>query len=179
MSDFTFRPVLENVLSDFEAIQRWESDPLIVELTRPSFIKGAPVGAEERRQQYLNGKERANGERMIMLMNGERPVGQMTLNMDPSHLFLKEAGSAWIGLTIGERDQWGKGLGLLALQHLEKVCWDVGAVRIELGVFGFNERARALYAKAGYGEIGIIPRFTFARGRWWDDVRMEKRPSKN
>jgi RimJ/RimL family protein N-acetyltransferase len=43
-----------------------------------------------------------------------------------------------------------KGYGLKALQAAEKKAGEMGAKRMELHVFAFNEAARALYEKAGY-----------------------------
>jgi RimJ/RimL family protein N-acetyltransferase len=43
-----------------------------------------------------------------------------------------------------------KGYGLKALQATEQKAGELGAKRMELHVFAFNEAARALYEKAGY-----------------------------
>jgi RimJ/RimL family protein N-acetyltransferase len=48
------------------------------------------------------------------------------------------------------------------------------AIRAELGVFEFNERAQALYRRLGHREFNRIPNFTFWNGKMWTDIRMGK-----
>ncbi len=93
---------------------------------------------------------------------------------DPSHLYKKEQGTAWIGITIGEPEGRGKGNGFIAIQYLEEQIKQQGLRRIELGVFEFNKQAHKLYRKLGYEEIGRIQDFTYWQNKMWNDIRMEK-----
>ncbi|NDL59133.1 GNAT family N-acetyltransferase [Phytoactinopolyspora mesophila] len=49
---------------------------------------------------------------------------------------------------------------------------ELGLHRIELGVFGFNERAIAAYARAGFVEEGRRRAAVYRSGVWHDDVYM-------
>jgi RimJ/RimL family protein N-acetyltransferase len=49
---------------------------------------------------------------------------------------------------------------------------ELGLHRIELGVFGFNERAIAAYKKAGFVEEGRRRSAVYRNGAWHDDVYM-------
>lgn len=101
-------------------------------------------------------------------------IGEMDYQVDPAHLFKKEVGTAWIGISIGEEIGRGKGIGYLAMQHLEEQIKRQGLKRIELGVLEFNASAIKLYQKSGYTEIGRIKDFTYWQGKMWQDIRMEK-----
>ena len=104
----------------------------------------------------------------------DKLVGEMNFTVDPSYLYKKEPGTAWIGITIGEPEGRGKGIGYKAIQFLEEEIKKHGLHRIELGVFEFNTQAQNLYRKLGYEEIGRIENFTYWQDKMWKDIRMEK-----
>jgi ribosomal protein S18 acetylase RimI-like enzyme len=83
-------------------------------------------------------------------------------------------GTAWIGITIGDPEGRGKGIGYKAIQYLEEEIKKQGLNRVELGVFEFNTQAQKLYRKLGYEEIGRIENFTYWQEKMWKDIRMEK-----
>jgi len=100
-----------------------------------------------------------------------------------THLFVveDETGAAVGHLFVGVRpnqaghrrafvyDVWiskafrGRGLGRAALQALESEVHGWGLDRIELNVFGHNERARGLYRSLGYDELAVLMGKTLAR----------------
>ena len=98
----------------------------------------------------------------------------MNFQVDPEHLLKPVPGSAWIGITIGEPEARGRGIGREAMRYLEAQITAKGLKRIELGVFEFNAAAIALYRKLGYREFARIEDFTYWQGRLWKDIRMEK-----
>jgi RimJ/RimL family protein N-acetyltransferase len=155
-----------------DAFTQWENDPTLIHLTRPNksqedLTKAADITAEDLQQRLEHGV-------LYLIYNQEELVGEMSYQIDPPHLYKQETGTAWIGITIGEESVRGKGLGILAMQHLEEEIRKAGYTRIELGVFEFNTPARKLYTKMGYIEIDRIPNFTFWQDKMWTDIRMEK-----
>lgn len=172
MEEISFAPLTEPTPEIAEAFTRWENDPALVALTRPNRDPHAP----ERRGTVTPAQlaERLKHHRIYLIYQGGRLVGEMNYQVDPPHLFKQEVGTAWLGITIGESEAQGKGIGYRALQYLEQQVRAQGLGRIELGVFEFNTRAAALYRKLGYQEIGRIPDFTYWEGKMWQDIRMEK-----
>jgi len=79
-----------------------------------------------------------------------RPIGTTSLNRI-DHI----QGTAMYGITIGDKDAWGKGYGtettLLMLDYAFNV---LGLHNVMLEVYGFNERAVRAYARAGFETIG-------------------------
>jgi RimJ/RimL family protein N-acetyltransferase len=64
-------------------------------------------------------------------------------------------GDAWVGIGIGERDDWGKGYGTDAMGLILRFAFtELNLQRVTLGVFSYNQRAIRSYEKAGFTEEG-------------------------
>jgi RimJ/RimL family protein N-acetyltransferase len=151
---------------------KWENDPALIHLVRPNRDKDA---LEARITVTKNDLEqRLEHDHIYLIYLQDQLVGEMDYQVDPQHVYRKETGTAWIGITIGEAIARGKGIGYQALQYLEEEIKQQGLKRIELGVFEFNTSALKLYQKAGYKEIARIPDFTYWQNKLWQDIRMEK-----
>ena len=172
MTNVHFAALTEPTDAIAAAFTRWENDPLLIPLSRPNRTSEEL----ERRQPITPDDllERLNYQHIYLIYLESQPVGEMSYQVDPAHLFKKEHGTAWIGITIGEAWARGKGIGRQSLQYLEQQIEVHGLGRIELGVFEFNTPAHSLYQKIGYREIGRIKDFTYWQGRMWQDIRMEK-----
>jgi RimJ/RimL family protein N-acetyltransferase len=76
---------------------------------------------------------------------------------------------AWLGMGIGERDAWDQGYGTEALHLALQYAFDeLNLYRITLTVIAYNERAIALYEKAGFQREGIFREFGRRDGRRYD-----------
>ncbi|WP_341856183.1 GNAT family N-acetyltransferase [Brachybacterium sp. GPGPB12] len=75
--------------------------------------------------------------------------------------------------TIGTRRE-GEGIGRALLAWCEQQARDGGAERMPLEVREDNTRARAVYAAAGYREIGRRRGYYRIRGRRIDALVMER-----
>ncbi|OZM58388.1 GNAT family N-acetyltransferase [Lottiidibacillus patelloidae] len=167
-----FEKLTSPSLQVVEAIDRWENDSTIIPLTRPNQNKSE---LERRTKVTVDElKERLKNHHIYLIYHNDRLIGEMNFMVDPGHLLKKEKGAAWIGITIGEAEGRGKGIGYKAIEFLEKQIQKEGLKRIELGVFEFNKQAIKLYHKMGYKEIGRIDNFTYWQDRMWTDIRMEK-----
>ena len=155
-----------------EVFNRWENDPHLIPLTRPNKNKSE---LERRDNMTLNDlNKRLENHHIYLIYLNDQLIGEMNYMVDPSHLYKKEPGTAWIGITIGENEGRGKDIGYVAIQYLEEQIKKEGLKRIELGVFEFNKQAQKLYQKLGYKEIGSIDNFTFWQDKKWTDIRMDK-----
>lgn len=78
-------------------------------------------------------------------------------------------GNAGIGITIGEKELWGKGLGTDAMLAL--LDFGFGQLRLErlwLEVYDFNARARRSYDKSGFSLEGVERHAVYKHGRHID-----------
>ncbi|TMU87527.1 GNAT family N-acetyltransferase [Bacillus sp. BHET2] len=154
------------------AMNRWDNDPALIPLIRPCKDKDE---SEQRRDTTLNEfRKRLDTHQVYLIYLDDTLVGEMNYMLDPVHLYRKVTGTAWIGITIGEAQGRGKGVGFKAIQFLEAEIKKQGHDRIELGVFEFNTQAYDLYTRLGYHEIGRIADFTYWNNKMWADIRMEK-----
>ena len=85
-----------------------------------------------------------------------------------------KAKSAEVGIGIGEKALWSKGLGREALALLVRhLVDDLGAHRVNLHVLAYNDRAISSYKAAGFEVEGIEKDAVMTdRGFYADDVAM-------
>lgn len=158
--------------SHVEVFNKWDNDPYLIPLTRPNKNKAELDRRDNMTLADLN--SRMEHHHIFLIYHNDQLIGEMNYMVDPGHLYKKESGTAWIGVTIGESEGRGKGIGFKAIQYLEDQIRKRGHSRIELGVFEFNTHAQMLYHKLGYQVIGYIDNFTFWQDKMWTDIRMEK-----
>lgn len=167
-----FSKLTEPTPTIVDVLNRWGNDPALVPLTRPSRNR------EELEQQRIMTldelKQRLEYIHIYLIYLDDQLIGEMDYMVDPGHLYKKSAGTAWLGITIGEPEGRGKGIGYLAMHYLEEQIKLHGLKRMELGVFEFNIQAQKLYQKLGFQEIGRIKDFSYWEDKMWADIRMEK-----
>ena len=80
---------------------------------------------------------------------------------------------AELGIMIGDKEYWGRGFGTDTMLTLLRFAFEqMNLHKVALGVFEFNERGLAMYAKLGFVEEGRFRDNLFQDGRYWDLVRM-------
>ena len=83
------------------------------------------------------------------------------------------ARDAYVGLSIGDRANWGKGYGTeMMFLILRYAFMEVNLQRVSLAVFEYNPRAIRAYEKAGFRHEGRIRQFLHKEGRRWDMLLM-------
>lgn len=82
--------------------------------------------------------------------------------------------TATLGIVIGEKDFWGKGLGWEALRVLLRYALlELGLHRVELETFSFNVRALRRYESVGFKRVGVRRQAFFRDGAFHDLVLMD------
>jgi len=114
---------------------------------------GACVSIEKEYEWYDSNVAKAGGGSVnfdIHEVNGMRLVGDCAL-FDIDHA----AGTAELGLIIGEKDCWNRGYATETVALLARYAFDIlGLSSVILNVYDFNERAVAAYRRAGFREVG-------------------------
>jgi RimJ/RimL family protein N-acetyltransferase len=78
-----------------------------------------------------------------------------------------------LGISIGDKDYWGKGYGEDVMTVLLDYVFDhLNMHRVHLGVFSTNPRAQRLYRKLGFVDEGADREAVFKDGRYIDNIRM-------
>ena len=113
-------------------------------------------------------------ERSFMLaafLDGEL-VGNCGVNEISDRFKMRHRAS--LGISI-KKKAWGLGLGTLLMEKALEQAKENGFTQVELGVFADNDRARYLYRKLGFTEMGCIPKaFCLKDGTYRDEVQMVK-----
>ncbi|HEV2890130.1 MAG TPA: GNAT family protein [Frankiaceae bacterium] len=86
---------------------------------------------------------------------------------------LPENRCAVLGVTLGNKEYWGRGYGTDTVRTLCRFGFgEMNLHRIELLVFAHNAAARRVYAKVGFVEEAVARQAHWGDGEWWDDVHM-------
>ena len=65
--------------------------------------------------------------------------------------------NCWIGIGIGEHENWGKGYGRESMDIVLKFAFhELNLHRVQLSVFSYNLRAIALYEELGFTKEGVF-----------------------
>ncbi len=82
-------------------------------------------------------------------------------------------GVAIVGIFIGHEEYRGKGYGTDAMKVLIDFIFNqINVNKVQLNVFGFNERAIKSYKKSGFVEEGRIRQRLFRNGKYQDQIVM-------
>ena len=82
-------------------------------------------------------------------------------------------GVATTGTMLGRKDLWGKGYGSEAAALRTRYAFEVLGLRLlQSGVMAGNTGSLHMLAKAGYKEVGRVPRRWWKRGAYRDEVMM-------
>ena len=160
---------------DFERLVRWWADPAIAVL-QTNFLRPtpAPTVADLMRGWGSNvGTD--SGFTIVLTPTGDgdpqeaeggRVIGQISL------FGINKNRCATLGVVVG-KEYWGNGLGTEAVRLMIRYGFaEMGLHRIQLGVYGYNDRAIRAYARAGFKEEGRRSQSAYHGGRWHDEVLM-------
>ncbi len=171
--DLTYKLLESPTEQELDLLQNWRNDPKIKCLTSVN------KNQEELSQVIFRSRiieENTNTEdttKYLILLNG-KAIGEVNYQWNFQHLIKNQGKTAWAGIMISQNSARRKGIGVKAMQFVEKQILKAGGNRVELGVWAFNKPAHQLYLKIGYKEIARIPNFTFWNGQLWDNIQMEK-----
>jgi|SRR5665648_7252 len=105
---------------------------------------------------------------MIQTLCNDRIIGNINLEG------LKNSNkNAFVGISIGDPLDWGKGFGTDAMSIILKYGFDIlNLHRISLNVFEYNPRAIRSYEKVGFKHEGIQRKWVNRDGKRWDLIWM-------
>jgi RimJ/RimL family protein N-acetyltransferase len=155
-------PIVPN---DFPALFRWGDDIDAARLNEPYR---PPTWRNQEELWFNVGRDPSRVFFAIRKIGLEPIVGYVQItNIDGVHH------SATLGMRIGEAGERGKGYGSDSLRLAVNYCWShLNLSRIQLGVYGTNERAIRLYERMGFEVEGRLRKALFIDGQWIDFVLM-------
>jgi RimJ/RimL family protein N-acetyltransferase len=156
------RPLLE---SDATECWAWFNDP---DVRRTLALRGRPNTEAISRAFIHNLDPRRDQVFAIMTREDDVYVGNCGLHeIHPVDRY------AMLGLVIGRKDYWGKGLGTEAVRLLCRYAFDeLNLHRVALSTYAINERGVRLYTRVGFKIEGRKREQAFIEGRYVDEVLM-------
>ena len=150
-----------------EPIARWELDSEYNRLGDSGPVFPPPA---KRVREQLEAPERRGNEFTFAIhtLADDRLIGVIGLEVTQwIH------GDAYVGIGIGERDDWGKGYGTDAMRVILRFAFcELNLHRVSLTVFEYNPRAIRSYEKAGFVVEGRLRDWLNREGRRWDMIHM-------
>jgi RimJ/RimL family protein N-acetyltransferase len=152
-----------------EHFSRWSGDALYLRLmdsfpARPFSIKATQEWIEKEQS-----KDRPDQFYfMIRSLKDERLLGDIGLDgIQWNH------GDTFMGIGLGNREDWGRGYGSDALRLILRYAFnELNLFRVSLNVFEYNTRAIRAYEKVGFVHEGRMRRSLNREGRRWDVLYM-------
>lgn len=104
----------------------------------------------------------------IRTLNGNRLLGDIILEV-----INWGARDAFVGISIGDRNDWSKGYGTDAMKIILRFAFtEINLRRVTLTVFEYNPRAIRCYEKAGFQHEGRMRGALLRDGKRWDIFYM-------
>lgn len=156
----------------------WLNDP---EVTRYTEIGTFPSTTEDLENYYRSVTGSKNDVILAVVdKKSGRHIGNVKLG--PIHWVHR---CATFGILIGEKEFWGKGIGLEATRLMVSYGFDrLNLRRIDLGVFSEHVAAVRCYEKAGFKIEGRMREDLFIDGQyrdrlWMGLLRTDHKPAKS
>jgi len=151
-------------LTHVDIYHKWRNDCDIMAWTSPHIKQNS----YEETERFFKERVISSYSFMIYSYTADKFVGITSLtNVDS-----KNRNAEFI-IDIGEKDIWGQGIGLEAMNLVLKYAFfEMNLHRVFLRVFSFNERAINLYKKIGFKIEGEMRESLFRDGKWHSIVFM-------
>jgi RimJ/RimL family protein N-acetyltransferase len=152
-----------------EYLTKWDRDS---EYWRLAMDEPAMWWSKQETREYIEKELMDEGTDqfffMIRSLEDDRVIGEIGLEE-----VLWNHGDAWVGISIGEKDYWGKGYGTDAMRVLLRFAFtELNLHRVSLTVFEYNPRAIRSYEKAGFVHEGREREASFRSGQRLDILLM-------
>jgi len=146
---------------------RWMNDEEVMRFTESKGRKYSIQDLKEYIRAMSDSKNKLFG---IFLRENDRHIGNIKIgNIHPIHK------RADIGLIIGEKDLWGKGLGQEAIALVTEHAFSVLKLKtVYAGVLSNNVGSYKAFLKAGFQKAGIFKNSFFYEGHFVDGIVVEK-----
>ena len=154
--------------SDITNFLKWNNDPEVIQYLA-MYLPMTEMAQEKLIEDAASRIQAGTGVIFIIEViegNSSKPIGPVALNgINPRDH------NATFGISIGEKDYWGKGYGTEATRLiLDYGFQQLNLHRISSSVLAFNERSIRLHKKVGFKEEGLQREAIFQNGRFHDHV---------
>jgi len=157
-----FTPLqMENIHTHF----RWNNDPELNRLDSEFPFEEESFGAfKSRFEQMCDNPSPSHRNFEIHARDAETLIGVAYTTRISAHNL-----HAQVGITIGDRDYWGRGYGRSSFDLLLFYCFEkLGLHRVSAETFEYHTAWRDLVEGMGFQKEGTIREYLRRDGRYWD-----------
>ena len=154
-----------------ERMNKWRNDAELnyYDDEGPELLEKVPL---ERTQRYLERITHSEDDSIIRfaihLKEGDSLIGTCMIALIDHY-----NRSCKLGISIGEKGEWGKGYGREAVSALIRICFnELNLNRIGAEIYAFNLRSLRLFQNAGFVREGVTRQAVFKRGCFEDAVQL-------
>ncbi|MBU1148635.1 GNAT family N-acetyltransferase [Patescibacteria group bacterium] len=150
-------------LSDAPRYVKWLNDPAV---TR--FLSRSPGITLKQERDWITNTIKDKAKKVFALIYKSEHIGSISIDkIDQNNM----KGS--LGIFIGEKDLWNKGVGTIATQKMVRYGFNkLKLHKIYLCVFPKNKRAIKIYQKLGFAQEGYLKDDFKKNGRYSDLIQM-------
>ena len=125
------------------------------------------------RAAFFTGRVAAAGRDVLIAPGQSSPAGEIALTCQVT-AFRQErlAHVGEIAISV-RKDFWSLGVGSFAMREMIGFAKSAGVKNIELGVYANNERAKGLYSRFGFVEVGRHKNRFCVNGEYFDEIIMD------
>jgi RimJ/RimL family protein N-acetyltransferase len=138
------------------------------EEVKPFMAAVSARDRDELREEVRRSEEDPRHHGRLVVEVGGEPVGSLAFSV-----VNRRSRIAHLHAIMLDPVQRGRGLGVAATKLLVRhLVFELDYHRVELEVYGFNERALALFERAGFAREGVKRRAYDRHGDWVDGVLL-------
>ncbi|MBI5031127.1 MAG: GNAT family N-acetyltransferase [Chloroflexi bacterium] len=158
-----------NSVSDAEPFSRWSRDS---EFMRLSDASPAQMWTIKQTTEFIEKEFETESPTMFAFSIWTREDNRIVGEIDLSGINWA-SGESIVGISIGDRNDWGKGYGTDAMRVILRFAFDeLNLHRVFLNTFEYNPRAIRSYEKCGFKHEGRQRRVLNRDGKRWDILYM-------
>ena len=152
-------------LSDAERFVKWLTDPKVYQYLQ---AQNRHLTLKKEKEWIKKSLKEKTDKRFAIETLDKVHIGVVSLErVEVKHK------RATLGIFIGEKSYWNKGLGTDAARTILKYGFEKMKLhKVELDVFGYNPRAIKVYRRLGFKKEGVKREHNYHRGKFWDVYHM-------
>lgn len=144
----------------------WLNDPDVNRYLETRFSVQTSEGVAE----FVRGANASPDNYLFGIFADERHIGNIKLGPVDKHHRRGE-----VGLLIGDRAQWGRGIGCEAITLVTDFAFGVlGLHKVTAGCYALNGGSYRAFLNAGWKDAGRFVEHVLLDGAWCDVLRFEK-----
>lgn len=154
--------------SDLPIVVKWWNDPEVMYYANDNPDPHKTLQELEIQYDNEKGEWASYMERFVIETNNGQLIGDIMY-----HGYRSDIKSVRLGVFIGEKAYWGRGLGTEAIRLFLGYLFEYKKVhKVELTVSAFNHRAIRAFGKCGFSIDGVLRDNAIINGNYVDHILM-------